>query len=291
MIFLAALLAGAMSILFVFGIKELVKRDIKASRFSAFKYDASEELNIPKIEKKKKSSANVARDLLLILLGGGILAGVMMLVTGKVTIAFISAFGGIITPRLWNQQRSKKDEKVLAVQIEQAAEVMGMVISSGGGMPDALERAIVNAKQPLRAELEQASAELKLGVPEPEVFRRLADRVQIEEMEMLSVASSLQKEGMAVNMASVFKQIQANLRSRQAFQEEVKAITSANRLAVWVVSCVPVFTIAIMRLFAPDFVAPLFETFIGVTVLILCSIVIIIGIIWALKIANSDDFI
>lgn len=291
MIYLAALLLGTASILFIFGLREIFKRDVKASKFSAFRYDASKELDIPRVNPRERiSNLHLGRNILLFILGGTLFGIIAFIISGKLFIAVLAFPAGIVAPKLWDQRGKKKYENTLAMQIEQAVESMSIVIRSGGGMPDAIEKALTDAEEPFKKELEQVSSELKLGVPEPNVFARLADRVDIEEMEMLSVATTLQQEGLAVNMANVFKQIQNNIRTRQAFQEEVRAITSENRMAVWIVACVPVFTIAIMRLFAPDFIAPLFETFIGGVTLTVCAILVVTGVIWALRIANNDDY-
>lgn len=291
MVFLAALLAGTMAVLFVFGLHEIFKRDVKASRFSAFRYSAEDDLRRTVGKTNKQEEKEKAREKLLIIISAVVFASIMLLLTGKLYIAVIGAFGGVVVPKVLKEQSLKKNEKQLMTQIEQAAEVMSMVLRSGGGMSDALEKALQDVGEPLKKVLADASAELKMGASETKVFRRLADRVGVDEVEMLSVAAQLQHKGMAVNMANVLKQIQNSVRSRQAFHEEVRAITSENRMAVWVVSCVPVCTIGLIRLFSPDFIAPLFNTFIGVTTLVLCTIMVIVGIIWALRIADSDDFI
>ncbi len=292
MIYLAALFAGVSTMFFIFGISQILKREIKASRFSAFKYDADEELNRPEnIIKDKLSHIKNARDILLVILGGVIFGGIIYITTGNVLFTILGSFGGLVAPKVQQDLSHRKYDRLLSAQLEQAVESMGIVIRSGGGMPDAVERAALNVRNPLKKELEQASAEIRLGVPEHEVFRRLADRVKIPEMEMLSIAADLQKEGMAVNMANVLSEIQDSIVTRQAFQEEVRALTSENRMAVWIVAAVPIGTISMMRLFAPDFMEPLFNTFIGNMALVACTIAVIVGVIWALKIANTEDFL
>ena len=56
---------------------------------------------------------------------------------------------------------------------------------------------------------------------------------------MMAMVMEIQQSGMAVNLASVFDQIQINIRNKQALQEEVRAITVENKMAGWIVAAVP----------------------------------------------------
>lgn len=282
-----AVLGGIMAFMAVFGIGELLKRTTGHNRFGAFRHDFQKE-KVEKIKETKSVSIPPAMKILLILGGGFAFGCVVMIVTGKLSIAALSSLGGFIVPKLWLQHLERNQEKALASQLEQAVESMSMVIRSGGGISDALEKALDDAKEPLKKYLIQASSELKLGVPEMDVFQRLADRINVPEIDMLSVATALRKEGMAVNMANVLSQIQGNIRVRQAFEGEVKAITSENRMAVWIVAAVPFFTISLIRFFSPDFIAPLFNNIIGIVALLLTIILVVVGVIWALKIADTE---
>jgi len=56
-------------------------------------------------------------------------------------------------------------------QFQQAAEQMSIVISSGGSLQAAIERASLEAKEPLKRELELMVAQTKLNMPTAEVFK------------------------------------------------------------------------------------------------------------------------
>lgn len=290
-----AFLAGAGVILFAIGTEQVLRREVNAKRFGAVRYRPSEDSELERISQELKKKHNrkmpMEKVVLFVLLGAVVCGGLMYIVTGKLMISFCAAFGGLGFPRLWRAFNERVQRRTLLDQIVQAIQAMNIVVKSGGGMPAALEKAIQEVDNPLKHELERTLAEINLKVPEPEAFKQLAQRLAVPEMEMLSIAATLQQEGMAVNMANVFQQIELNIRSHVAFQEEVRAITSENRMAVWIVAAVPVFTLSIMRFFAPDFIAPLFNTFIGLTALAVASALVVIGIIWALGMANTESFL
>lgn len=290
-----AFLAGAGVVLFAIGTEQVLRREVNAKRFGAVRYRPSEDRELERISRELKKKYNrkmpMEKVVLFVLLGAVVCGGLMYIVTGKPIISLCAAFGGLGFPGLWRAFDERVQRRTLLDQIVQAIQAMNIVVKSGGGMPAALEKAIREVDNPLKHELERTLAEINLKVPEPEAFKQLAQRLAVPEMEMLSIAATLQQEGMAVNMANVFQQIELNIRSHVAFQEEVRAITSENRMAVWIVAAVPVFTLSIMRFFAPDFIAPLFNTFIGLTALAVASALVVIGIIWALGMANTESFL
>lgn len=285
MLYVAGLLACIAGVMFIFGIKEIFKRDVHAHRFSAFRYVPEEDQDLRSLKKDTPKSKKKENPLILILFL--ILSVSLFYMIAGFTGIIVGVVVGFLAPKVLSRHKRKSGLKILSAQVEQAAETMSIVLRSGGGIPDALEKAVQNTKNPLKKEIDQALSEIKLGLPEADVFQRLSERLDVPEIDMLGIASSLQKEGMAVNMANVLRQIQINIRARQAFYEEVSAITAENKLAVWVISCVPFVTIIFMRLFAPDFMAPLFSTSLGTLILTICFCVVIVGIIWAMKIAEG----
>jgi len=289
---LASLIAFISGVAVVIGIKMLLHRDVNISRFGVVKYNREKDKQLTKMNlaAKEKSPLTVPIFIILVLTGAILFFGGVYIFTGVLKLSLFASAGGFIAPKIWLDWYKKKQEKLVSSQAEQALETMATVIKSGGGMYEALDKAVNNVGEPLKSKLEHTLSEMKIGISEDEAFLRLAEQLDIPEMSMLNVASLIRKEGITVNMATVFTSIQSNLRQRQAFIEEVKAITSENRLAVWVVAAVPFFTVGIIRFFGPDFIDPLFTAPIGLIMFVILTIMIIVGIYWALKIADTTNF-
>lgn len=294
MVLLSSMLVFFASALFFIGLWEITKRHIKPHRFKAFHYSSMEEeqksfkissSHISSIMKDKDTGDNTLLGYMFYsLVGGG--CGYFLL-SGWIGIP-VGIVVGFIIPKIMSERKKKMQIHVVSMQVEKAAESMAVVLKSGGGIPDALSKAGSEAANPLRIEIDRALSEIQLGVSESDAFQRLSMRIGVPEVDMLGVASVLKKEGMAVNMANVLRQIQANIRSKQAFQEEISALTAENRMAVWIVSSVPFMTLGAMQIFAPDFIRPLFNTAIGSISLFVAIALIAIGVIWSLKIADSS---
>jgi tight adherence protein B len=289
---LASLVAFISAVALVIGTRMFLEREVNYSRFGVVRYKREKDRQLAKmnLETKEKSPLTAPIFVILVVTGSALFFGGIYIFTGTLKLALFASAGGLLAPKLWLDWYKKKQEKLVSVQTEQALETMATVIKSGGGMYEALDKAANNIGEPLKGKLEHTLSEMKIGVSEDEAFLRLADQLDIPEMSMLNVASLIRKEGITVNMATVFTSIQSNIRQRQAFIEEVKAITSENRVAVWIVAVIPFFTVAVIRFFGPDFIDPLFTTTVGLIMFTISTVMIIVGVIWALKIADSTSF-
>jgi len=278
----------------IIGIRIVLKRDIAPTRFAVTKnynpghdYIHKEE-NI-KMAERQKPKIPLQKKIVLIILGLSVSFVFAFAVTGSILVSLLLAiFGGYIFPRTWLSLQLHNNVRILNSQLEQAAETMSMVIRTGGSIISAIDKATLEIENPFKRELEKTSYELKLGKPEAEALQDLAERVKLPELEMLAVASQLQREGMSINMATILNNIQNNIRIRQSLEEETKSLTAENRMAVWIVAAMPFVMLSIMRILAPDLTYFLFNTFAGVVFTIISFIVILIGVVWALKIAQMN---
>lgn len=279
----AGFLTAASVILLFLGIQMVTFKNINLARFIPGQGVIQAEM--PK--ERRKLTIPAKRTVLLAIMGIVSSWVIAYIITGNELMAFLFSLTGFVVPRAWENWQRDGQQKILAAQMEQAAEIMAAVLRSGSGISAALERAAKEAGDPLKSELIQTAAEIRVGVTNAVAFERLAERLGLAEMQMFSMAVNLQQTGMAVNLPAVLEQVQSNIRSDQGYSEEISAITAENRMAGWVVACVPFGTIAVMRLMAPDFVAPLFNTLTGSVIFILCTLAIIAGLVWIMRMATA----
>lgn len=270
-------------VLAVISLNSLFKKKTNINKFAP---DWEEE-HYKFYEKKKRKLSPVL--VILIIIGSFVGFGIMFLVTGKIKYSLIGFLVGFLIPSIWAKRNEKKQQHLILLQLEQTAEIMSSVLRSGSGLVDALERSANEIGNPMKNELLITANEIKLGVPNALAFQNLASRVNVDQLDILSMAINLQEEGMAVNLSVLLEQIQDNIKYKLAHQREVKVITAENRLAGWIVSALPFVTLAIMRIIMPDIIAPLFNTTIGLIIFTFNTVAIVIGVIWLMKIANVES--
>lgn len=270
-------------VLVVTSLSTLLKRETNISKFAP---DWEEE-HYKTYERKKRRINPLI--LILVIIGSITGFGIMFLVTGMFTYSLIGLLIGFLVPSFWGKRHTKKQRQLMLIQLEQTAEIMSSVLRSGSGLVDALERAANEIANPLKSELLTTANEIKLGTSNSIAFQNLASRVDIDQLDILSMAINLQEQGMAVNLSTLLEQIQDNIRYRLSYQRQVRVMTAEYRLAGWIVSALPFVTLFIMRLVMPDIVAPLFNTTLGLVLFTFNTVVIVIGVVWLMKIANVES--
>lgn len=290
---ISAIAVMFMVVLLFLGIKIVTEKGYSATRFGLQRYDPQKDEHLQKAKKvhtkkKERLKMSLSQRVGLILSGGFFLGFVAFAVTGSGVITTISALGGFLMPLLREKRIIKSKERLYSSQVEQAMETISMVIRSGGDITEGMERAAKEVGEPFRAVLLKAVDELRLGKPEVEVFQEMAAKTPVPELEMLSIATMLKKEGLVINTTNVMSSIQHSIRERQAYTEEVRVMTTENRLAAWIVSIIPFVLIAIMRNLMPGFRETLFENALGIVFSFLMFTTIIGGVAWALNIADVE---
>jgi len=278
---------GLTVLFFIYGLKLLTHRDINLAQFVPG-YEGYKTITVDK-PKKEKQDVPITKSVMLILVGGITIGTAVYAVIGIIWVSLCTSFLGLIVPYVWLKWHEASQDKLIASQLEQAVEIMSSVVRSGGGIVSALRRAAQTVGSPLNRDLVQVASEIELGVSNADAFKNLVNRVPMQETKMMAMVIEIQQAGMAVNLGAVFEQIQSNIRSKQALQEEVKAITVENKMAGWIVAAVPFVTIGIIRWTSPDFTAPLFTTPTGFFVFLLSTGLIIGGVFWIMKMAEMPD--
>lgn len=293
MIEFSALLAGMSVFLLFYGIKALHTPTAKLSRFKVQRYNVDNDAEYIEREKElreieKLYKVDKSKKILLFVVGAVTCGAIGYSVSGVLHISLVSSVFGFTLPIAFERWHAEGRKKQLEKQFEQAAEQMAIVIKSGGSIQSAIERAALDAKQPLKRELDIMAAQTKLNMPVDEVFRWAIDRIPVPELEMLVMVASLQQQGMAVNTASVLERIQDSIRARRAFREQISAITAEGRLASKVVGAMPFLVVGFIRKAAPQFVEPLFATVWGMALLGVSILAIFGGMAWINNMINVE---
>lgn len=276
--------------LIIKGVKLFTSKDIEINRFSPHRFSPNyKEKN--KFKKAHKKGPLPHKKVILIVVIGGASTGLLVYaIVGNLYISALSTFLGLLFPKLWYKWYAKNQEKLISTQVEKAAEIMSVVLRSENNLVAALEKAAFDCDEPLKSKLTKTANEIRLGIPISVAFKSLATDVSVPEMMIISVGIELQQQGMAINMANMWEQVQKNIRERQGFKDEMNVITAENRMSGWIVACIPFVTLALMRQVYPGFIAPLFNTITGLSVFFLCVATIIIGLLWLMKIANMENY-
>lgn len=160
----------------------------------------------------------------------------------------------------------------------QAIIIMNNAFKSGRSITQAVELVTKELKGPIGHEFKKMYMEISFGLSVEEVFKRLADRIKIEEVTYLTASLSiLNKTG--GNIIKVFSSIEKTLFNKKKLKLELNSLTGSSKIIVYALFAVPFFFVIFISLVSPSYFVPLLTTSLG---LIILGIIITIYIIYVL---------
>ena len=165
----------------------------------------------------------------------------------------------------------------------QAIIIMNNAFKSGRSITQAIELVTTELDGPIAKEFEKMVRELNFGLSIDVVFSRFSERVNLEEVTYLTASLSiLNKTG--GNIIKVFSSIEKSMFNKRKLRLEMKALTGASKLIVYVLFLVPISFILLVSLINPSYFEPFFTNPVGIILLIFMVLYYIIYIIVVNKI-------
>lgn len=165
----------------------------------------------------------------------------------------------------------------------EAITVMNNAFKAGMSITQAVELVAKELKGPIAKEFEKISMELSFGLDVETVFKRFSSRIKLDEAVYLtSGLSVLNKTG--GNIIKVFDSIEKTIFSKKKLQQEFKALTSSSKMIMYVLIIVPAAFILFINIINRDYFKILFESSLGIILIIIMLIIYITYIIVVRKV-------
>lgn len=133
---------------------------------------------------------------------------------------------GIAHPNMWLSDNRKRRESAIIRAMPTYLDFITMCVEAGLNFQGALQQAMDKAPaSPLRNEFGTVLRDLRAGLPRADALRRMADRLDIQEVTSF-VSAVVQSEKMGASLATVMR-VQAEQRRSERFQRAEKMAMEA----------------------------------------------------------------
>ncbi|MDE1918794.1 MAG: type II secretion system F family protein [Sphingomonadales bacterium] len=173
-------------------------------------------------------------------------AGVVELVT-CVAVAIT-----VVLPLLVISRMAQKRRKRMEQQFPLALDVFTRALKAGHPIAAAIDLLTREVADPLGSEFGLVADEVTYGADLHDSLMRLADRWDLEDIRMFVVSLSVQSET-GGNLAEVLENLLKVIRDRAALFMKVRALSSEGRMSGWMLTALPVLTLASMFAVNPRF--------------------------------------
>ena len=188
------------------------------------------------------------------------------------SVLFALVFGGLglLVPR-WGIGflRTRRLNRINE-QLGEALTLVSNSLRSGLSLQQGVELVVEEMDAPISEEFATVVKETKLGLPFDEALQNLAERVPTPDLDMV-VTSIVTIRETGANLAEVFDVIAHTVRERKKVEGKIKAMT-AEGMTQGVMMCgVPPVLIITFYFLDPALVEPLFNTILGILMLVIIA--------------------
>lgn len=161
--------------------------------------------------------------------------------------------------------------------------IMNNAFKAGRNISQAIEIVGQELDGVISNEFKKMSLELNYGLEIDVIFKRFAERVQLEEVSYLTASLTvLNKTG--GNIVEVFSSIEKTMFNKKKLRAELNSLTGSSRIIVYVILAIPFFFVLVISLISPNYFLPFIESEIGMFLLFCMIIYYIIFVIIIKKI-------
>ena len=198
-----------------------------------------------------------------------------------------AALGTYFIPKWYFEREIKKRNKAFIKLFPEAIDMIVRSVKSGHPLNTALRMIADNMEDPVRSEFRQLVNEIAYGRPLVEALRRLAKRVDEQDVHFFVVVLAVQQET-GGNLAEILKNLSNVIRGRKRLQQKIQAMTSEGRATLAILGALPVMVFGAIQFTTPKYLQPLYDTLVGNIILGAAITLIITAIVVIHKMIEID---
>jgi tight adherence protein B len=174
--------------------------------------------------------------------------------------------GSFLPYAVVSYRRQKRFEKIEEL-FPEAIDTVARAVRAGHAFTTALEMISNEVAEPLASEFRKLYEEQKFGMPVRDALMNLTERVPLVDVKFFVTAVMLQRET-GGNLAEILDNLSYVIRERFKIQRQVRVHTAQGRLTMALLMAMPPAVVAVLAVFSPEFVHPLFYDPIGHSLLV-----------------------
>ncbi|APR37977.1 type II secretion system F family protein [Paraburkholderia sp. SOS3] len=182
--------------------------------------------------------------------------------SGSAIVALAMLPAALTVPRRYLKWMRNRRFATLERQLPDALLMLAGALRAGASFPIALESTVAETSAPISQELELLMREIRLGIDLDIAMRNIEARIPVPDFLMVTAAVTITRE-VGGNLAEALESVARTLQQKLQMEGKIRALTSQGRMQGIVMTCLPLFLMAVLRFMEPVAMAPLFSEPIG----------------------------
>ncbi len=214
------------------------------------------------------------------------LAAVLMGLTGTYVFGVIAlALGALVSKALPGFLIGRR-QKAFEAQLPDAISLIAGSLAAGHTFLRAIQMMCEEAAPPLSEEFARVVQETRLGDSVVDALERMAQRVELKDMEWIVQAIRIQQT-VGGKLSDLLYSLADFIRAREEIQREVRVLTAEGRISAYILGALPLVVMLVIQVSNPIYMKPLFQGW-GLWVLAGTGVSIVSGVAIILKMAKIE---
>jgi tight adherence protein B len=193
------------------------------------------------------------------LAAGVALGALLSVVTGISIFALVGLALGPLGARVVLRRRIAKRRRAFEAALPDALTLVASSLAAGHTFLRAVQMMCEEARPPMSEEFERVVAETRLGDSVVEALGRMAQRLEIRDVDWVVQAIRIQQT-VGGRLADLLHTLADFIRAREEVRREVQVLTAEGRISAWVLGAMPLFILVAFQVMNPKYMAPMFRT-------------------------------
>jgi tight adherence protein B len=226
-------------------------------------------------------------EFVIVVVGGALgVAALVMLATGSALFAAAASIVSVLVAARVLRRRVTKRTKAFCAQLPDALSLVASSLSAGHTFLRAVQMMCEESPPPMSEEFSRLVAETRLGDSVTEALQRMAERLQIRDLDMVVQAIRIQQT-VGGRLADLFHTLADVIRARDEVKREVQILTAEGRMSAYVLAALVPGLFVMMQLINPTYVEPLHHG-LGLGVLLACAGSVCVGLVVILRMVKIE---
>jgi tight adherence protein B len=226
-------------------------------------------------EQRKTVSPMRCRQILIGSMLGLALLGFLIDYT-SVMLPLLGLVAGYLIPRAAVKFLRKRRFDRIDAQLVDTLTLMSSSLRSGLSLAQAVDLVVKEMKPPISEEFSIAARETRLGVLLDDALTNMANRLPVEDLKMVMTSLVTIRET-GGNLTEIFDVIAHTIIERKKVEGKIKALTAQGMFQGRAIALMPLAVVFMFYMMDPEFVKPLYTTFLGWIMILLVAGLVSMG--------------
>lgn len=226
---------------------------------------------------------------LLLHVGVVLSAGMLGLLVGggNLIVGILFVVLGFFLPRIYLSFLAGRRRKAFNTNLPDTLQLMAGSLAAGLSLAQSVDTVVNEGPEPIASEFKRVLLENRIGVPIEDAFDGVAERFASKDFAWVVMAIRIQRQ-VGGNLAELLTTVAATMREREYLRRQVAALAAEGKLSAIILACLPPGFLFFLSFTNRSYIAPLFETGLGLMMLIGATVWLCIGVFWMSRLVKVE---